>query len=321
MSRYNVVIADNRFRSYDEERGVLDEVDAAITVFNGQDRKELEEAVREADGVLVNLYVVDKALIRLMKRCQIICRYGVGYDNVDVDAATKAGIWVARVPDFGAEEVADQALALLFGCIRKIGYKDRRIRKGAWNLINDQPCYRTRGKVLGILGYGLIGRTFHRKVAGIGFSKILICDPYIDPSYIIQQTGAPVTQETLFKESDYISIHVPLTAETRHLINEKALKQMKGEVILVNTSRGSVIDEKALCNALEKKVINSAGLDVFETEPPEEKSPLRRLDNVILSDHTGYYSEESLVELKTKAARNVAEVLKGGKPIYPLNQP
>lgn len=320
LSRYLVVVTDDRYGSYDEEQEVLKEVDASLTVHNCTTEEEAIEAVRDADGVLVNLFPLTSKVIGEMRRCKVISRYGVGYDNVDVETATNAGIWVARVPDYAVEDVSDHALALLLGCIRKVSYKDRKIRLGQWNLHGDQPIYRVKGKVFGLLGFGAIARALKRKVSGLGLARILVYDPYVESSAIEMEGGLPVDLKTLICSSDYISIHVPLSKETKRMIGRSEIAHMKRGVILINTSRGPVLDEDALCEALGSGRIGYAGLDVFEKEPLPRESPLLMLDNVILSDHSGWYSEEAIVELKERAARNVVEVLSGRRPHSPVNE-
>jgi len=323
--KYKVVTTDKRFSSYKEEEDVLSTVPASFEIYNCQTKEELIDAVKDADGIILNLNLFDKEVLGSMEKCKVISRYGIGLDNIDIEAATEAGIWISNVPEYGAEEdVADQAVAHLFGCIRKVPYKDKRIKSGAWNVQDEQPCYRIKGKNLGIIGYGRIGRSFHKKLSGFSFGKVLIFDPYVKPEEVkIENCDncQVVDFETLMKESDYISIHALATEETRHMINQGALNLAKKTLILVNTSRGALIDEKALAEWLTQNPGACAGLDVFEQEPLPKDSPLLKLDNIILSDHAGFYSEESLVELKTKAAKNVAEVLKGNKPLYPVNNP
>jgi D-3-phosphoglycerate dehydrogenase len=321
MSEFRVVILDDRYEAYDEEREVLKEVGAAVEVVRSREEADVLPAASQADGLLVNLHPVPQTLIDRLERCRVISRYGVGYDNVDVDAATARGIWVARVPDYCLEDVSDQALALLLGCVRKIAYKDRRVREGGWNLASEQPCFRMAGKTLGLIGYGAIARTIHRKVSGFGLARVLVHDPYLDPKQIEAGGAIPASLKVLLKESDYVSVHAPLNEQTRGLIGARELAQMKKGSLLVNTSRGPLVDERALAEALARGRIAGAGLDVFESEPLPPDSPLRRLDNVIFSDHAGWYSEESVRELKTKAARNVAAVLAGERPPYPVNDP
>ncbi len=320
MSRFTVVIADNRYSSYDEEKAVLSEVSAEVRIFRSQSAEEARAAFSDADAILVNLFPMTAEIIDGLPKCRVISRYGVGYDNVAVEAATRRGIWVTFVPDYCFEEVADHALALLLCCIRKVGYKDRMIRQGKWNVHRNQPAYRVEGRTLGILGYGNAAHTLLRKVSGLGFGRTLMCDPYVRTSTIKAAGAVPVDLPTLLMESDYISVHVPLTPETRHMIGRAELALVKPGAILVNTARGPVLDEAALADALRDGRLGGAGLDVFEIEPLPAESPLRQLDNVVFTDHAGWYSEESLVELKTKAARNAAAVLSGKVPPYPVNR-
>ncbi len=321
MATYRVLVTDDRYGSYEEEKSVLKEIGAAVEVHNLGDESETARVLQDADAILVNLHPLPGSVIRQLGTCRVISRYGVGYDNVDVDAATAAGIWVARVPDYCLEDVSDQALALLLGCVRKVAFKDRRIREGGWDLHKEQPSHRIAGRALGLIGYGSIARTLHRKVSGLGLARVLAFDPYVERKEIEDAGAEAVSLKALLKAADFISVHAPLNKETRGMIGSRELAQMKRGSILINTSRGPLLDEKAVADALAAGRIAAAGLDVFETEPLPADSPLRRLDNIILSDHAGWYSEESVAELKTKAAQNVLEVLKGGPPLYPVNHP
>jgi len=321
MATLKVVVTDDRYGSYEEENAVLKEIGVSVEVHDQMDEAETVRVLKQADGILVNLHPLPAGIIEKLEQCRVISRYGVGYDNVDVQTATSKGIWVARVPDYCLEDVSDQAMALLLGCVRKVAFKDRRIREGAWNLHKEQPSYRIAGKTLGLVGYGAIARTLHRKMSGFSLARVLVFDPYLDPKKISENGAESVTLRKLLKEADYVSVHAPLNEETRGLIGSRELSLMKRTAILVNTSRGPLLVEKAVADALAGGKIAAAGLDVFESEPLPPDSPLLKLDNTILSDHAGWYSEESVAELKTKAARNVLVVLQGGKPIYPVNYP
>lgn len=320
MGKYKVVVTDDRYENYNEENKVLAEFGIKIEIHNLTGPEDAEKVLKDADAVLVNLFSLTKEVIEKMDKCKVISRYGVGYDNVDVEAATEKGIWVARVPDYSLEDVSDHALALLLGSIRKIAYKDRLIREGKWNLHKDWPSYRIAGKTLGLIGFGAISRTLFRKVSGFGLEKVLIYDPFVDDSDIEKSGGIPSTLGELLENSDYISIHASLTKETEGMIGKNEFKKMKNSCLIINTSRGSLVDENTLYNALKENIIAGAGIDVYKVEPLQESSPLRSLDNIILTDHAGWYSEESIVELKTKAARNILEVLKGGRPVYTVNK-
>lgn len=316
---YNIIVTDDRHGTYTYEEEVLQEIDATLTVYNLQSPEEALPVLREADGVLLNLFPLTAPLIGEMNRCKVISRYGVGYDNVDLKAATAAGIQVTRVPDYCVEEVTDQTLALFFGIARKTVYKDREVRKGRWNLIEDLPCFRMKGRTFGIIGYGQIGRALHRKIAGFGFKDILAYDPYVEKDEMEARGACKVDFSRLISDSDYISIHAAFTNETKGLIDKHAFDKMKDGVLIVNTARGGIINEDDLAAALHGGRVAGAGLDVFEAEPLPASSALRAIDTVIFSDHTAYYSEESIRELKTKAARNIVEILTGRRPSYPVN--
>lgn len=319
MAKFTVVVTDDRYGAYAEETAVLAEVGAELVVRDFKAEDEAIAGLAAADGALVNLFPMSARIINALGRCRVLSRYGVGFDNVDVPAATAKGIWVARVPDYSIEDVSDQALALLLACVRGVAYKDRAVRAGRWNVHKEVPTRRVAGRTLGLVGYGAIARCLHRKTSGFNLARTLVYDPYVKPEAIRAAGAEPTDLERLLRESDYVSVHVPLGPETRGLIGERQLSLMKGAAVLVNTSRGPVVDERALAAALAARRIAAAGLDVFETEPLAADSPLRKLENVVLSDHAGWYSEESVPELKTKAARNVAAVLAGGTPAYPVN--
>lgn len=319
MSRYNVIVTDDRFDSYTEEKQILLKVDASLKVYNFTTGHEFPPEVLNADALLANLCPIDGDVIKKLSRCRIISRYGVGYDNVDVKAATAAGIWVTNVPDYCKEEVSDHTLALLLNCIRKISYIHKRIREHGWNKHQELSISRIKGRILGLIGYGRIARAVHNKIKCFGFEKVLVYDPYIKTESILNQGAIPVSMEKLLETSDFISIHVPLTQETNGFIGEKELRLMKKQAILINTSRGPVVDEDALVKALEAGKLQSVGLDVFEQEPLNPQSPLLHLDNVVLTSHMAYYSIEALHELKIKAAENITSLFTRGRPIYPVN--
>ena len=317
---YRVAIIDDRFEAYQEEESILGPI-ATLEVTRSTDPGDIAAGVRDADAVIVNLEPIPRPTIEGMRRCKIICRYGIGYDNVDIAAATERGIWVARVPDYGIEDVSDHALGLFLACVRKIPYTDRGIRDGGWGFRRNRPSYRIRGKTFGLLGYGAIARALHRKLSGLGLARVLAHDPYVDAAEMRAAGAEPAGIDELLAASDYVSIHAPLTPETRGIIDRSRLAAMKPTAIIVNTARGGIIDEYALADALRAGGIGYAALDVFETEPLAADSPLRELDTVILTDHNAYYTEESLVELKTKAALRVRTALEGGVPEAALNDP
>ena len=320
MAKFKVVMTDDRHKTYEEEKEVLKSIGADVIIANCTTVQEVIKNCKDADGIMVNLAPMPAEVINQLERCKVISRYGVGYDNVDVAACTQKGIYLANVPDYCAEEVSDQALALLMACARKVARRDAQVRAGQWNIGKSDPIYRIAGKTFTFLGFGMIGRCLYRKIKGLGFSRILIYDPYIDAETIRSMGAEKVDWEKALRNADYISVHMPLNDKTRGIINASAFRMMKPTAILINTSRGPVIDEKALIDALTKGQINSAGLDVHCKEPLDKDNPLMKIENCVLTDHAGWYSEEAMSELKRKVAENVKDVLLSGKPKYPVNK-
>jgi len=315
-----VVIADDRYPHYNEETEVLKTLGIAPVIAKSADPHELAKLCENADGIIVNLAPINTEVIGALKKCKIISRYGVGYDNVDVPAAAAKKIWVANVPDYCGEDVSDQAFALFMSCVRKVALRDKQVKSGVWQTQADGPQWRVKGKTFVFFGFGQIARIFHRKLAGFQLGRVLVFDPFLDEAKIRAAGAEKVDFETALREGDFFSIHMPLNEKTRGMFNEEVFKKMKKTAILINTSRGPIIDESALYKALSGHWINSAGLDVFATEPVKPDNPLLTLDNITVSGHVGWYTEEAQSELKRKAAENVRDVLMGGTPKYAVNK-
>lgn len=307
-----VVVLDEGYGGTEIEESVLAPFGARVVERPCYGRAaEVRRAVSGAHAVLVRESPVDAEAIAAMPECKAIVRYGVGVDNIDRSYAAGRGIFVANVPDYGVEEVSDHALALLFAVARRIVARDRAVRAGAWNIARAEPMYRLAGGTLGLIGYGRIGHAFHRKARALGYERTLVFDPYLH----LAPDGVELsTLERLCAEADVISLHAPLTGASRHIINAARLELMKPTAILVNTSRGGLIDTAALHEALAAGRIFGAGLDVFEEEPPAADQPLFGLSNVVVTDHTGWYSEESVQDLRRKASEEIARVFSGGTP-------
>lgn len=315
-----VVILDDRYPGYNEETEVLKALGIKPSIVKSSDPDEMIKTCADADGIIVNLPPINAKVIAALEKCKVISRYGVGYDNVAVADATARKIWVANVPDYCAEDVSDQAFALFLSCVRKVALRDRQLRAGTWKTQADGPQWRIKGKTFVFFGFGQIARIFHRKLSGFQLDRVLVFDPFLDEASIHAAGAEKVDWETALREGDYFSIHMPLNDKTRGMFNEEVFKKMKKTAIIINTSRGPIIDERALHQALSERWINSAGLDVFETEPVKPDNPLLKLDNITVSGHTGWYTEEAQSELKRKAAENVRDVLSGGKPKYAVNR-
>ena len=318
-SKLKVVITDLGYPSYQVEKDQLAGVDVELVLADCCTQAEVGQACKDADGVITRLAPVGAQAIGMMEKCRIISRYGVGVDNVDVPAATAKKIIVANVCNYCNEEVSDHALALLMACVRKISIRDRQVRAGMWDIGAKDPVYSTAEKILGLIGYGQIARTFHRKVSGLALGQVLVYDPFVPAEQIHKAGAKSVELIQLLEQSDYISIHAPLTESTHHLIGAQQFNAMKDTAILINTSRGPLVDPDALYQALKTGKINSAGIDVHDPEPPKADCKLFELDNIVLTDHAGWYSQESQLRLQGSAARNVAMVLAGKPPLFCVN--
>lgn len=313
MADFTVVLLSHGYPSVQREREIIE---AAGGRFIDADRLPDAEALRwceAADAILVRWLRITADMIQRWPRCKIIIRYGVGVDNVDVPAATDAGIMVGHVPDYCIDDVSTHALALFLACVRHVAATHDRLKFGGWENNPPQRLFRTAGRTLGIVGLGHIGQAVARKLGGWGL-RLLATDPYVEAERARALGVELVSLEALLRQSDYLTLHCPLLPETRHLIDEQALALAKPGLILVNTARGPVVDTVALLRALDEGRVAAAGLDVFEEEPLPADSPLRTHPRVVLSDHLAWYSEESQAELRATVAEEAVRVCRGGLP-------
>ena len=312
-----VVAIDDGYADYDQEHSLLGAVGArfALRPVRGSVDAAVD-AVRDAAVVLVRESPLPRRAIDAMARGRAVIRYGIGVDNIDQQAARERRIAVANVPDYGIEEVATQAVALALAVVRRVRRHDAEVRAGRWSTGVLAPMLRLSGRTLGLVGYGRIGRRTHEMLAGFGFGRTLVHDPHDD----LPAGATPAALDDLCREADLISLHAPLRAETHHLIDARRLALMRPSAILVNTARGGLVDLDALAAALAEGRLLGAGLDVFEREPPDPMHPLFALDNVVVTNHIGWYSEESMRELQRKAAEEAVRVLRGEPPRHWLNR-
>lgn len=317
MAHTLVTVTDSVFPNLDPVRGVLSKIGADLRLASEPSPAAIVEAAKDADALLTTYAKVTAEMIPQLSRCRIIGRFGIGVDNVDIAAATAKGIVVTRVPDYCLDEVSDHTMALLLASARKIPFLNARTHSGTWEMKAAVPIHRLRGQVLGLVAFGQIPQLVAPKAKSFGM-RVVSCDPYV-PQELFAKAGVDrVEFEELVAISDFISIHTPLTPATDHLFNADIFRKMKPTAYLLNTSRGPIIDEAALADALDKKEIAGAAIDVMEKEPTT-RSPLFGRDNVIVTPHTSFYSEESLVDLQTKAAEEVVRVLSGQAPRNPVN--
>jgi D-3-phosphoglycerate dehydrogenase len=312
-----VAVSDSVFPNLEPARAVLSKIGAELHLADEPKVEAILRVARDADGLLVTYAKITEEMIREMKRCRIISRFGIGVDNVDIAAATAAGIVVTKVPDYCIDEVSDHAMALLLAAARKIPFANARAQAGHWDLRAVVPIHRLRGGVLGLVGFGRIPQLVAPKAKAFGL-KVVAYDPYV-PAEVFTRAGVEgVAFADLLKMSDYISIHTPLMPETNRLFRAEVFAQMKPTAYLINTARGPIVDEADLARALDAGQLAGAALDVMAQEPPTG-SPLFGRDNVILTPHTSFYSEESLVDLQTKAAEEVVRVISKQSPRNPVN--
>jgi D-3-phosphoglycerate dehydrogenase len=313
VTGFKVVVSDQVFPSVEIERTLLADIGADLVVATG-DVDEVLEVASDADAIL-NTYLPWSAVsIGRLSRCRIIARYGIGVDNVDLAAAREAGIVVTNVPDYSVEEVATHGLALILASVRKIVAADRSVRAGQWSVDQFRPIHRLSTLTVGLVGYGRIGRRIAAPLEALG-ATIIAHDPYLTPGPDLPPL---MTLDELLERADVISLHLPLTDETRGIIGEARLGKVKPGAVLVNTSRGPLVDLSALGDALRAGRLAAAALDVFESEPVD---PARIADipNLIATPHMAYYSEEALEESQRKAATQVIKVLTGQEPDYQVN--
>lgn len=314
-----VVVTSTRVPVSETELAQFEGADVEVVVVDGTDERVLLTATRDADAILVLVENINRRVIENMQNCRSITRFGIGYDTVDVEAATERGIWVTNVPDANYREVAVHAIALALSLGRRLPALDRGIRDDGWATSFVPGVHRPDVQVFGLLGMGRIGRRVAQMAAAIGFS-VVVSDPAVSASDARALGAELVDRERLIASSDILSLHVPLLQSTRGIIDARALAAMKRGSILVNVSRGGLVDEAALAAALRSGHLFGAGLDAFEHEPLEPGSPLRGLDNVILTPHAAHWSEESWEETRSKAFADVARVLRGETPRTPVNE-
>ena len=315
--RFTVVVTDHPFDTLEAERHTLAEVGAELVDARVRTEAEAIEACRRADAVLVRRFPLRRPVIEAMERCRLICNYGAGYDNVDVAAATERGIRVAATAGYGDDEVADHTLALLLALSRRIvAQRDALAASAAsggevgWSHTPYVPIRRLREQTLGLIGLGRIGRTVARKALALGL-RVIATDPELTREAADSLGVEHVSKEALLAEADFVSLHAPLTHETRHLIGVPELAAMKPTAYLINCARGGLVDQAALLTALQSGRLAGAGLDVLEAEPPAHETlrALLVLPNVIVTPHVAWYSEESTADRQRMAAETVRDAL------------
>lgn len=304
---------------FDIERRIVEAGGGRFAATSPAGEDELIGHVREADAIIVSSARITRRVVEAMPRCKLIVRTGVGLDTLDIPAATEHGIVVAHFPDFCQPEVANQTMLLLLACAKKLHALDRAVRDGRWRPGPLSPMGAVGGQTLGLVALGNIARAVVPRARAFDLN-VIAHDPHLGEG-VFRAHGVEraETLRALLERSDYVSLHTPLTPETRHLIGEAELAAMKPTAFLINTSRGPVVDQEALIAALEAGRIAGAGLDVFEREPLEAESPLTRMENVVLMPHSASYSDESFESMKRRIGETIVGVMEGRWPQFTAN--
>jgi D-3-phosphoglycerate dehydrogenase len=315
---YSVVIACIDTRNPPERLKAFEGMEVEVHRVIGIGHPAAVELYRSADGIITELHAITGEMMASFQRCRIIACASTGYDYIDVAAATARGIWVTNCPGYCTDEVATHTIALLLSRARRLPEQRQLVRDGVWDPRPVRPIYHVRGQTLGILGYGRIGSAVAAKALALGF-RVIACDPYVDPETMRQAHVQPVDQATLLRESDYLTLHTPLTAETRRIMNPGAFAQMKPSAYLINTARGALVEEDALLAALHSGRLAGAAIDVLASEPPPPDHPFLHDDRIVVTPHTAWCSEEADEAVWEWAAGYVASVFRGEKPAGAVN--
>jgi D-3-phosphoglycerate dehydrogenase len=302
--------------AFEYERESLDSLGAEIMVVPVENEAEFAAAVTDADALMMGTGMnAPPALIGSLRNCKVIINGGVGVDRIDIDAATEASIPVVNVPDVWLNEVADHAMMLLLASIRKLAYANGITSGGGWAQVYEKlrPVPRIQGKTLGLVAFGNIARNVAKRAQAFGMNVIAF-DPLVDEATMAGLGVGKRALEDLLKESDFVSAHAPHNRQTHHMLSDAQFALMKPTAIFVNTGRGRVVDEEALIKALQSGKIAAAALDVTEQEPADKSNPLRTMENVLLTPHTAYYSDEAYVESRRRVGQEIAAILRGKKP-------
>ncbi len=318
MAKAKVVLTDYVWESLDVEKKTLEDL-AELVALKTKTPAEFLPQAADCDALL-NTYAgpITADVMAKMPKCKIIARYGIGVDTIDLEAATRAGIIVTNNPTYCIEEVAEHTLALLLSAARKVAFYDRMVRGGRWEVPPGKPMFRLAGSTLGLVGFGNIARQVAVRAAAFGM-RIVFADPVVNEGQF-DISARKVEFDALLRESDFVSVHPPLTPQTRKMINDDALAKMKPTAFLVNCSRGPVVDTDALVRALDAKRIAGCALDTTDPEPLPDPHPLRGRENVVITPHVAWYSEQALVGLQAGAPSEVRRVLTGEWPVNVVNR-
>jgi D-3-phosphoglycerate dehydrogenase len=308
MQKPRIVITDHGFPNAAIEQQLFEAAGFELNTFQCKTEQQVIESVQNADAVLVQFAPITRAVIAQLTRCKVIVRYGVGVDNVDIEAARASGIIVCNVPNYCIDEVADHTFALAMALTRQILAIDGQVKQNVWSHTPPRPMFASKQMRFVTIGFGRVGRALLERAKACKFS-VATCDPYLATNMDLPMGVLNLSMEEALATADILSLHVPLTESTRHLMNADTLSSLKPTAILINTARGGLVDGIALAESLNRGGLAGAGLDVFEQEPLPANHPLRKCANVLLTSHVAWYSETSGTELQRMAAEEVVRAL------------
>lgn len=297
------------------EKKIIEQAGGKLKSANLTDPQKIIEFAKGADAIIVQYSQITREILKSLPKVKVVSRYGIGIDNIDVNAARELGVYVAHNPVYCIDEVSDHALAMIMTLQRQIAFGTNQVKEGIWDFSKLTPVKASRDTVIGIIGFGNIGKRIAKKLKIIGFQCIAY-DPYIEKEVFFKNGVQNVSLNDLMEQSDCVTIHCSLTNETKNMINYDLLKRMKPAAYIVNTSRGPIIDMEALFRALRKNDIRAAALDVLPEEPPETIESLRDIPSLLLTPHLAFYSETSIIELRSSIAEQVVQVMRNEKPKY-----
>lgn len=312
------VFTDYQYENIEQEKRICREAGIEVAEYQEKCPERLIPLVKDADAVITQYSDINADVIAAMEHCRMIIKYGIGVNNIDVKAAAEKGILVCNVPDYGVEEVSDHAIALMLASNKKLPVITKALKEGDWGYTSIEPVHRFADATVGLVGFGRIPQLVASKLSGFNV-RVLVYDPYVEEETVNGYHAEAVDFKSLCRQSDYISVHCPLTEETRHLFNREIFELMKAGAYLINTARGPVVCEADLKAALREGKIAGAALDVFEEEPATPDNELLQIDQVIATPHCAWYSVEATQVLQRKVAEEVVNVLLGNEPFHCVN--
>lgn len=318
---HRIVVTDYQYESIQTQYDMAEEAgDIELLAYQCKTEQDVIDACAGAEVLISQYAPITAHVLSKLPNLKAAVRYGIGTDTIDSAAAERLGIYVCNVPDYGIDDTANHTLALLFAMMRKLPVVAADVKGGGWNINCAKPLYRFAGSTVGLVGFGRIARDVARKLSVFGV-KIIACAPHTTAEDMAQYGVEKAAFSEVVSKSDFISLHCPATKETFHMIDAGAFQKMKNTAFLINCARGSVVDQQALEQALQREEIAGAALDVLEEEPIAMDSPLLKMDNVLVTSHVGGYSEQAILALQQGVMREAIHIVHAGKPIHPVNRP